>query len=174
MFCLLGRKKWRYEYDQHLARCTLARNNLELSSSLEGSSCTDLPGVFPRQENILRYATCLASRNWQRFDSCLQTFLQMKQGKSYFFVASPCFGQIRIGGCMHELVRCGYFGLGGVKLRLQRATASLRQFCKTIGRRTALHKFSQDNLCLKKGQFPETLWICKFSSVFGFQFVSPV
>ena len=60
------------EYDQHLARCTLARNNLELPSSLESSSCTILPGFFPRAENILRYATCLAFGDRQRFDSRLQ------------------------------------------------------------------------------------------------------
>ena len=100
-------------------------------------------------------------------------FAKKKGRKVTPFLARPCFNQIRIGGCMHELIRCGYFGVGGVKLRLQRATTSLRRFCKTIRKRTALHKFSQDNLCLKKGQFPETL-LLDLCDAFSFKLFSPV
>ena len=56
---------------------------------------------------------------------------------------------------MHKLVRGGFFGGGGVDVRLHRATLRLRRFCKASGKKTALRQFSQDNLCLKKGVFPE-------------------
>ena len=56
---------------------------------------------------------------------------------------------------MHKLVRGGFFGGGGVDVRLHRATLRLSSFCKASRKRTALRKFSQDNLCLKKGVFPD-------------------
>ena len=56
---------------------------------------------------------------------------------------------------MHELVRAGYFGDGGVKARLRVATKKLRTWCKQTMRSTALKKFTQDNLVLKKNHFPE-------------------
>ena len=62
----------------------------------------------------------------------------------------------RIGGVMHVLVRSAYFGVGGVKARLHRATIKLRTWCKSNKMSTALRKFTQDNLVLKAGQFPET------------------
>ena len=55
---------------------------------------------------------------------------------------------------MSKWCRSGYFGRGGIKVRLLRASAMLRAFCKRTGRKVALKRFSQDNLCLKKGMFP--------------------
>ena len=56
---------------------------------------------------------------------------------------------------MNKLERGGFFGGAGVDVRLHRATLRLSSFCKASRKRTALGKFSQDNLCLKKGVFPD-------------------
>lgn len=70
---------------------------------------------------------------------------------------------LRIGGSMSKLVKTGYFGLmRGVGKRLEHATASLKSWCRANGVATALRKFSQDNLCLKKGIYPDTR--CKWFS----------
>ena len=58
---------------------------------------------------------------------------------------------------MHILVRGGWFGHGAVKLRLERATKSLRTFCRSFGKQTALKKFSQSNLNFKSRECPDAL-----------------
>lgn len=56
---------------------------------------------------------------------------------------------------MHLLIRGGWFGRGNLQQRLRVATGQLRAYCKRAGVKTALRCFSQDNLVLKAGSFPE-------------------
>ena len=62
---------------------------------------------------------------------------------------------------MSELIKAGYFGRGGVKVRLREATRRLKKWCKMTKRTTALKVFTQDNLVLKGTQTPE-LWFIQF------------
>lgn len=62
---------------------------------------------------------------------------------------------LRIGGVMHVLVRGRWFGIGSAQKRLERATTSLKDFCKAIGRQVSLSRLTQDNLTLKKDKFPD-------------------
>ena len=57
---------------------------------------------------------------------------------------------------MSCLIRAGFFGAGGVKKRLARATFSIKEFCKNEKKTLALRKFSQDNLNLKAKVLPDT------------------
>ena len=56
---------------------------------------------------------------------------------------------------MSSLVRSGHFGLGGLPLRLERATIALKAWCKMNRRNVVFRKFSADNLTFKRGKVPE-------------------
>lgn len=55
---------------------------------------------------------------------------------------------------MHKLIRGGWFGRQKLERRLWQASHRLREFCQRFGKRTALRKFTQDNLNLKSGKHP--------------------
>ena len=62
---------------------------------------------------------------------------------------------LRIAAVMSSLVRSGHFGLGGLPLRLERATIALKAWCKMNRRNVVFRKFSADNLTFKRGKVPE-------------------
>ena len=61
----------------------------------------------------------------------------------------------RVGGTMSSLVKSGYFGGGNIQKKLDRAFVCLATFRKQFGLPLSLRKLTADNLCLKKGKFPE-------------------
>lgn len=77
-------------------------------------------------------------------------FKKLKINWIWLFLA-----ELRIGAAMHSLVRGGYFGDGGVSVRLHRATMRMRDWCKLNKKTTALRRFTADNLNFKGQQFPD-------------------
>ena len=104
-----------------------------------------------------------------------QMFLKEKDNANLYLIV--LFFQLRnwflfatrIGGAMSTLIKAGYFGRGGVKVRLCEATKRLKKWCKSTSRSTALKQFTQDNLVLKGQKTPDFWFKLLFLGVFLFK-----
>ena len=60
---------------------------------------------------------------------------------------------------MSWLCRNGYWGHGGLPLKLQRANASLKAWLQAVGMSVSVKRLTVDNLVLKGQQFPEAYFV---------------